>query len=530
MQIRMKYAVLLYCILLFVFADLAYSQKAPETDRPHRHIGNNILYANPHAIYADNGAPTQPGWPVVVDWGEEAFIGDSSRHYWHPMVAVSDSILHVLMQKPDLMLDYYKSTDGGDSWHFAADFSDTSLNVSQDYYNILSEGNKVYTVWLGRHREDFNTFIYFKASSDYGQTWPITARIRMARPETDVMQSNIAGHGDTVFVSFEQAWGHLSCSRSFDMGRHWYNAGPIAETPQAYPPSLAYKAGVASIAFTYSFNNNLSVYYINSADHGTSWNQPQHIGLLYDDIWGQCPELAADDYGNIAVCWMDYWGSPYFSTGGIWVRISHDFGQTWEEPIRLDDDYLGEVGVTLAVDGNYVGVIWSSANLTRNSRLHYRESWDGGFTWGGDQILSTGSSHNGPRMVKFDDRIHLVWEERVWTDSVHLTEYAKYMRDDGVTGIAERNPVPDRISLSAYPNPFNSNVKISIQNYKGGDAAIRIYDISGRLVRSIGDLDKEGKTTWDATDNFGRRVSSGIYFAHVETPQGKISKKLLFLK
>jgi flagellar hook assembly protein FlgD len=68
---------------------------------------------------------------------------------------------------------------------------------------------------------------------------------------------------------------------------------------------------------------------------------------------------------------------------------------------------------------------------------------------------------------------------------------------------------------------------------EGGDAKTDIYDIQGRLIRELLARDSQGgdkKAVWDATDNSGRSVSSGIYFARVRTPQLQISRKILYLR
>jgi len=54
MQISRKHTIISYLIILFVFAADAYSQKAPETDKPHRHVGENIQYARKLPCQVDN--------------------------------------------------------------------------------------------------------------------------------------------------------------------------------------------------------------------------------------------------------------------------------------------------------------------------------------------------------------------------------------------------------------------------------------------------------------------------------------------
>ena len=73
----------------------------------------------------------------------------------------------------------------------------------------------------------------------------------------------------------------------------------------------------------------------------------------------------------------------------------------------------------------------------------------------------------------------------------------------------------------ASPNPFNPETSISYTVKDNGSVSMRIYGVSGRLVRTL----KQGEYTnsgtyavrWNGTDDQGRHVPSGIYF--VKTSQ-----------
>ena len=74
--------------------------------------------------------------------------------------------------------------------------------------------------------------------------------------------------------------------------------------------------------------------------------------------------------------------------------------------------------------------------------------------------------------------------------------------------------------LPNYPNPFNPETWIPYQLAKAGDVAVKIYDISGRLVRTISVgfkptgyyLTRERAVYWDGRNEVGEPISSGVYF------------------
>jgi flagellar hook assembly protein FlgD len=65
---------------------------------------------------------------------------------------------------------------------------------------------------------------------------------------------------------------------------------------------------------------------------------------------------------------------------------------------------------------------------------------------------------------------------------------------------------------------------------------IKIYDVSGRLVRSfpIVDLCNQNKSVvsvyWDSRDNSGNGVRSGVYFCRLIAGDYQSTKKLLLLR
>jgi hypothetical protein len=93
--------------------------------------------------------------------------------------------------------------------------------------------------------------------------------------------------------------------------------------------------------------------------------------------------------------------------------------------------------------------------------------------------------------------------------------------------------IPETITLRAYPNPLNSQTVLALSGMEGGEGIIEIYDINGRLVKTLdlnGAKGGDKKAIWDATDTLGNKVSSGIYFARVKTPQSHNTVKLILLK
>tara|TARA_B100002052_G_scaffold292837_1_gene315026 strand:+ start:28 stop:2982 length:2955 start_codon:yes stop_codon:yes gene_type:complete len=93
---------------------------------------------------------------------------------------------------------------------------------------------------------------------------------------------------------------------------------------------------------------------------------------------------------------------------------------------------------------------------------------------------------------------------------------------------------PESYTLSQnYPNPFNPVTQISFDAGISGEVSIIVYDILGNKVKTI----MNGFVTpgnyvasWDATDESGNNVSSGVYIYSLVSSEQTISKRMLLVK
>ena len=84
-----------------------------------------------------------------------------------------------------------------------------------------------------------------------------------------------------------------------------------------------------------------------------------------------------------------------------------------------------------------------------------------------------------------------------------------------------------------YPNPFNPETTIGFQLPQATDVRINIYNILGQLVRKLVDDEKQAgfhKIVWDAKDDVGRSVPSGVYIYRIQAGSFSNVKKLLLLR
>ncbi len=94
--------------------------------------------------------------------------------------------------------------------------------------------------------------------------------------------------------------------------------------------------------------------------------------------------------------------------------------------------------------------------------------------------------------------------------------------------------VPDRFALSQnYPNPFNPATVINFSLPVAGETRLEVYNMLGQRVALLLDERLEAGTydvTWQARDDAGNRVASGIYLYRLTAGAFSETRKMILLK
>ncbi|MEO7263401.1 MAG: T9SS type A sorting domain-containing protein [Ferruginibacter sp.] len=90
--------------------------------------------------------------------------------------------------------------------------------------------------------------------------------------------------------------------------------------------------------------------------------------------------------------------------------------------------------------------------------------------------------------------------------------------------------VPDDHSLSVFPNPTSGHTLISFTHAESQKVSINIFDMSGRLVKTLANTDMQAGThqlAWDAKDEEGNNISAGIYVMRILIKDYAETKKII---
>jgi hypothetical protein len=87
---------------------------------------------------------------------------------------------------------------------------------------------------------------------------------------------------------------------------------------------------------------------------------------------------------------------------------------------------------------------------------------------------------------------------------------------------------------ASYPNPFHSGTTIRYELPEPGIVGLRIYDVSGRLVRILADKTEASaglhRVMWDGKDRSGHAAAPGVYFYRIAWNGRHETKRMVLLR
>ena len=94
--------------------------------------------------------------------------------------------------------------------------------------------------------------------------------------------------------------------------------------------------------------------------------------------------------------------------------------------------------------------------------------------------------------------------------------------------------VKDYSFAKAFPNPFNPNTNISFFLPERSHVKVEIFNMLGQLIKTLNNGilagEQEHSVQWNASNNQGVKVSSGVYFYKIRYREQTIVNKLILMK
>lgn len=355
-----------------------------------------------------------------------------------------------------------KSTDGGRTWGpFVCVTSNTPLSLDDKPWMTI-DANNIFFTWY-----DYgNTYnLMFRRSTDRGVTFMPSVSVGSGGNGTCPFR----GRDSTVCVG----WGmqNVQLNKSTDMGRTWQGQRtiiPVTWNPGSTPwrvnniPSFGTSRDRSRMYVTFADSrlaaNQLDVFFSSSTDQGQIWSTPVKVNdnASPDTTKQFYPWLAVDPLDRIHITWHDTRAGGRI---GQYYAYSTNFGTSWSRNYRVSDTavyastFIGDY-TACAADSFYVYALWCDARRGASN----------------PDVFFSKAQHITP-----------VQEERV----VSLEN-----------GFAVWFPSLVRKRL---PIEFNMHQNVPLQ--------INIYDVNGRVVKSMSRSLSQQKVVIDVSD-----LASGVYF------------------
>jgi hypothetical protein len=140
------------------------------------------------------------------------------------------------------------------------------------------------------------------------------------------------------------------------------------------------------------------------------------------------------------------------------------------------------------------------------------------------------NDHNEVNIYYQDSVVNRALQDSFVTraDAIILQEAA------GQVSVFDPDVVPNTFFLSQnFPNPFNPSTIIRFGLPVAEKVTIKVYDVLGREVKTL--INEElrpgyHQVEWDGTNNYGARVSSGIYIYRMVAGKFLKTMKMMMLK
>lgn len=245
--------------------------------------------------------------------------------------------------------------------------------------------------------------------------------------------------------------------------------------------------------------------------------------------------IAVDNRGGVVVSGTTYGLDSeqdlltlkYDSAGDIqWTNI-YDGSGNWEDDMRsMVRDGTGAIYVT--------GQTLSEVGSFDYTTLKYAEG--GELLWE-KHVTGDGYSYDDPADMVVDSR------GTVWiTGASHYLLLGSYDWSHTMTVQYLQNLYPVStvpvlplayMLEQNYPNPFNPTTTLQYDVLAAGDVSLVIYNLQGQEIVSLESGYKQAGSydlIWDARDQYGEAVSTGVYLCKFTTGEYTQTIKMLYLK
>jgi hypothetical protein len=306
------------------------------------------------------------------------------------------------------------------------------------------------------------------------------------------------------------------------------------------PPSSTI---VVSSGYIHSNEDDGINFYVKLNSDGT-WTIKYKTGTQLSDEAAVTPANYSDGSATSSSADETYSGTDYKYSGWIYA---HNTGGS--EKAFFDNFGIGTIDQSLpvilsgfraqSVDGSVL-LQWTTESEIDNLGFNLYRSLtpEGEFIRLNETIIPGAGNSSSRQIYEYTDK-NVIRQLTYWYQLEDVSLGGQATRHVPISVTVDSNPeinkVPSNFELQpCYPNPFNPSTRIVFQLAKASPVAIQIFDLSGRLINTLGDREYPAgihTLSWDGNDQHDNPVTSGVYLYQMVTGFGNSRiEKMVYLK
>jgi hypothetical protein len=328
-----------------------------------------------------------------------------------------------------------------------------------------------------------------------------------------------------IVINNDGAWGDNAGTYSPQDFQHIYTSA------LAYAGNTNYYAVTTIGALEKGYMNNAL---------GTVWNYYFNISWTFPALTDQsvaCLKSELDAGKNLFISGQDVGWDVYTTpaNGGHGDATIQSFYNNYMDAIWLNDGSTSDNQLYAnPTDSVFGSVNHSALSMVYGSTYFFPDEIqlkDASF---GDEIFYYNTAHNKLAGVRATNGtwkvVYMAPAPEMISDTLVAREIIKIAHDwfgGSTTGIKENNTTGASLDQN-IPNPSNNNTMIQFNLTSNEYISLDLYDINGRIINHLlGGMNLKGLHRVTVNTS---ALNAGVYYYALQTPAGKLTKKMIVVK
>jgi len=295
----------------------------------------------------------------------------------------------------DTLALYYQNAPASEAWSAAAWSAPHRINQGASYMGDMAVDSRgvvhvVYDDMINPPDADEVTEsdIFYRHSSDDGQTWSVPTRLYLEPQITSARPCLEIDRDDVIHVTWDEGWARLAgatsdpsygvYTSSSDGGVTWAPTTVITYPDLTVAQLTVGSNGEGRIMLVWRSTLRDTILYQWSTDHGKSWTSPAVLPRVFARPWAtpfDMYDMATDSAGNIHLLVVGRRSNEQNALLGVYHLVWD--GTNWSTPTQI----LAEPGLypeypKVAIhEGNQLHAVWFTREKDIYDAMANRQVW-----------------------------------------------------------------------------------------------------------------------------------------------------------